>query len=164
MSTIKGTVYRIKEGTDLNKFAEMGYDIIPAELPLLVKIIPQDFDGELCQGSLQNIYNNSEWKTRIYNWHKKEMEQTLGLKYKRGKAVISDQFRHVLTDWRIQIEPFGDGWLGFASMDAYDKNIYYASRHLNQYCADEIKALLDADMIELIEVEQEKPEEGEEQE
>jgi hypothetical protein len=164
MAIIKGQVYRIKEGTDLNKFAEMGYDIIPSELPLLVKIIPQDFDGELCQGSLQNIYNDPVWRSKVYSWHKKEMEQTLGLKYRRGKIVMTEQFKHVLTDWRIQIEPFTDGWLGFASMDPYDHNVYYAHNHLEQYCADEIKALLEADMIELIEVEQDDENKAENEE
>lgn len=155
MSTIKGTVYRVKEGVDLNKFADKGYDIIPAENPILVKIIPQDFDGELVQGTLKNIYNNGEWRAKIYAKHKDIISEQLGLKYKRGKAIISDRFKHVLTDWRIQIEPFTDGWLGFASMDVFDKNVYYASNHLEKYCADELKDLLDSDMIELIEVEQE---------
>lgn len=155
MATIKGQVYKIKEGVDLNKFNDFGYDIIPSELPLLVKVIPQDINGELCQGTLENIYNNPLWRSKVYNWHKKELEKTLGLKYRRGKIVMTEQFEHVLTDWRIQIEPFGDGWLGFASMDPYEHNIYYASRHLDKYCADEIKSLLEADIIELVEVEQE---------
>lgn len=156
MSTIKGTVYRIKEGVDLNKFGERDYEILPSENPILIKVIPQDIDGELCQGTLNNIYNNGEWRAKIYAKHKDTISQALDLTYKRGKAVLTDKFKRVLTDWRIQIEPFTDGWIGFASMDVFDKNVYYASNILEKYCADEIKALLDADMIELVPVEQEK--------
>lgn len=160
MSTIKGTVYRIKEGVDLNKFGERDYEILPSENPILIKVIPQDIDGELCQGTLNNIYNNGEWRAKIYAKHKDTISQALDLTYKRGKAVLTDKFKRVLTDWRIQIEPFTDGWIGFASMDVFDKNVYYASNILEKYCADEIKALLDADMIELIPVEQEKEDEN----
>lgn len=160
MSTIKGTVYRIKEGVDLNKFGERDYEILPSENPILIKVIPQDIDGELCQGTLNNIYNNGEWRAKIYAKHKDTISQALDLTYKRGKAVLTDKFKRVLTDWRIQIEPFTDGWIGFASMDVFDKNVYYASNILEKYCADEIKALLDADMIELVPVEQEKEDEN----
>nr|DAR59168.1 MAG TPA: hypothetical protein [Caudoviricetes sp.] len=160
MSTIKGTVYRIKEGVDLNKFGERDYEILPSENPILIKVIPQDIDGELCQGTLNNIYNNGEWRAKIYAKHKDTISQALDLTYKRGKAVLTDKFKRVLTDWRIQIEPFTDGWIGFASMDVFDKNVYYASNILEKYCAGEIKALLDADMIELIPVEQEKEDEN----
>lgn len=160
MATIKGTVYRVKEGVDLNKFNDMDYDLIPSENPVLVKIIPQDFDGELVQGNLKHIYNDGTWRSKIYAKNEKLISTRLGLKYKRGKAVITDQFRHVLTDWRIQIEPFVDGWVGFASLDPFDHNVYYASAHLDKYCAEEIKKLLDADMIELIEVEQEREDEN----
>lgn len=160
MSTIKGTVYRIKEGVDLNKFGERDYEILPSENPILIKVIPQDIEGELCQGTLNNIYNNGEWRAKIYAKHKETISQALDLTYKRGKAVLTDKFKRVLTDWRIQIEPFTDGWIGFASMDVFDKNVYYASNILEKYCADEIKALLDADMIELIPVEQEKEDEN----
>lgn len=160
MNTIKGTVYRIKEGVDLNKFGERDYEILPSENPILIKIIPQDIDGELCQGTLNNIYNNGEWRAKIYAKHKDTISQALDLTYKRGKAVLTDKFKRVLTDWRIQIEPFTDGWIGFASMDVFDKNVYYASNILEKYCADEIKELLDADMIELVPVEQEKEDEN----
>lgn len=160
MSTIKGTVYRIKEGIDLNKFGERDYEILPSENPILIKVIPQDIDSELCQGTLNNIYNNGEWRAKIYAKHKDTISQALDLTYKRGKAVLTDKFKRVLTDWRIQIEPFTDGWIGFASMDVFDKNVYYASNILEKYCADEIKALLDADMIELVPVEQEKEDEN----
>lgn len=161
MATIKGNVYRIKEGTNLNKFNDYDFDIIPANEPILVKIVPQDFDGELVQGSLKNIYNNGEWRSQIYAKHKDKIQNALDLSYRRGKAVITEKFKHVLTDWRIQIEPFSDGWLGFASMDVFDRKVYYASHVLDKYCADEIKTLLDADLIELVEVEQEEDDETE---
>lgn len=154
----KGTVYKIKEGADLNKFAEKGYEIVQVgSYPVMIKIIPQDFDGELVQGTLKNIYNNNEWRKRIYSYHKKAIKEALDLDYKRGKAVITDKFRHVLTDWRIQVEIFDDAWLGFKSMDKFEQKIYYNSCYLDRYCADEIKDLLADDLIELIEIEQEVP-------
>lgn len=154
MATVKGKVYRIKEGTDLIKLQELDYDAIPTTPIILVKIIPQDIDGELCQGTLKNVYNNKEWKRRFYAPHKKIIIEKLGLRYSHGEAIITEAFSHVLTDWRIQIDT-DDGWVGFASMDPFDRNVFYASDHLDKYCADEIKTLLDADIIELIDVEQE---------
>lgn len=154
MATVKGKVYRVKEGIELVKMQDFGYDVIPSKPPILVKIIPQDIDGELCQGTLKNIYNNAEWKRKFYNPHKKALIEKLDLRYSHGKAKMTETFEHILTDWRIQID-VEDGWLGFASMDPFDRNVFYASIHLDTYCADEIKALLDADIIELAEVEQE---------
>ncbi len=156
---IKGKVYRIKEGTDLSKFRDLGYEAFDSDPPTLIKIVPQDINGDLCVGSLNGIYNNPEWRTKIYSYHRKEIEKALGLKYRHGKAVLGERFKHVLTDWRIQIEPTTDGWLGFSSMDPFDRKIYYASVHLDTYCADEIKTLLDNDLIELIDVEQDVPDE-----
>lgn len=159
----KGTVYKIKDDADLNKFAERGYDIIETRsMPVMIKIIPQDFDGELVQGTLKNIYNNPAWRSKIYAYHKKVIKEALDLNYKRGKAVITDKFKHVLTDWRIQIDLFSDNWLGFKSMDRFERKIYYNSTYLDRYCADEIKELLENDLIELVEIEQEVPDKNEE--
>lgn len=153
---MKATVYRLKEGIDLNKLSDLGFDIIPSEPIILVKIVPQDFDGELCQGTLQNIYNNSEWRAKFYDMNRKEVSKTLDLHYRNGKAKITEKFRHVLTDWRIQIE-LSDGWLGFTPLDPYERRVYFSSNHLDTYCADEIKKMLDMDLIELFEVEEGEP-------
>lgn len=147
------SVYKLKDDVDVNKFGELGYDIVP--LPdssvVLIKLVPQDFNSDLVQGSLAGIYNNPDFINRIYTPNKKTFVDGCGLTYdKNGKAKLTKKFVSMLTTWRIQIEPFGDKWIGFSSMDPYDSRIYYASRHLEQYCTEDMKLLKDNDLIERI--------------
>ena len=47
-----------------------------------------------------------------------------------------------------------DGWIGFASMDPFDRKVYYGKGVLDKYCAAEIDILTNKDLIEVIEVEE----------
>lgn len=148
-------IYRIKEGKEWADLQPLGYEVSNVfSSVLFTKEVPQDFDGELCQARLNNIYRNPEWRTKIYDPHRKTIRNTIGLKYRKGKVVLSEQLKSVITGWMVLID-MSDGWVGFKSGDPFDQRVYYATVHLDTYCADEIKALQDADLIEVIEVQEE---------
>lgn len=153
-----GKVYKIKDDTDINEFGKMGYDIIACQDGTyeLIKVIHQPIDGDLVKQYLDNYYNNPKWIEEIYKKNKKVVSKRLGLKYDKesGKAIISKTFYDILTAWRIQINPKEDGWIGFASMDPFDRKVYYGKGVLDKYCPAEIDILKNKELIEVIEVEE----------
>lgn len=154
---IKNTVYKIKDGTDLNEFAKLGYELLPDQRLTLIKFVEQPLDSKLPQNMLEMIYDNAEWKERVYSKNKKVLRETLGLRYSRttGKAIIDEKFKKVLTMWRIQIEAADseDKWIGFTCLDRFYNNVFYGTQVLDLYCADEIALLKEKGLIEEIEVE-----------
>lgn len=152
---MKNKIYKIKDSTDLNEFGRLGYDIVSGESATLIKFIPQPIDGKLAKDALQYIYENPEWKEKVYNKHKKMFRTDLGLRYNReGKAILSKMFTEILTKWRIQIEvgPTDDKWIGFTSSDRFDHTVFYGKQILDTYCSEEIQSLLEKGLIEEIEV------------
>lgn len=146
-------IYRIKEGSEWMALQPLGYEVYETSPISFRKVVPQDLNGELCQGRIENIYNNHDWQKQIYSQHKKKISKTLGLRFRKSKVVMTDRLASILTSWEIYID-MSDGWIGFTSGDPFDQRVYYATVHLDKYCADEIKALKDADLIEVIEVEE----------
>lgn len=159
--------YKIKDGVvaemeDLNKFAEMGFDLVPFDNDggqdyILVKICKQDFDGEIVQGSLKNIYNNPSWRDGFYKKHKKNIENAYGLKYKNGKAVLSDKFRAVLQNWQLRIwSPFDKGILTVHSGDPFEAMEWRNAQTVESIAGNEIDELLAKGYIEPVNLEYEE--------
>lgn len=146
------SVYKLKEGVDLNELAKLGFDVISANPFILCKIEEQALDSELVQGSLQNIYNSEEYIKKFYNKNKKKLQRLLGLYYVDKKAMITEKFKRCLCNWRIQIEPYDDGWIGFASADPCENKVYYSAKYLDKYCADTIAKMKEADIVEIGEI------------
>ncbi len=145
-------VYKLVEDVDLNEFAKRGYDLIPQTFTL-VKIIKQPDDGEAVKYLLYRYYTNKDWIDQIYNKNKKEIQNTIGLRYyANGDIRYTKKLKTILTDWRIEIDVNDGGWLGFASLDPFDRLVYYGKGILDKYCNDEVKELLELGLIEEIEV------------
>lgn len=141
-------VYKLKDNVDLNEFAKKGYDLIPQTFTL-VKIIEQPEDGEAVKYLLYRYYQNKDWIEQIYNKNKKEIQDTIGLRYyQNGDIRYTKKLKTVLTNWRIEIDVNDGGWLGFASLDPYDRLVYYGKGILDKYCNDEVQSLLELGLIE----------------
>lgn len=147
-------VYRIKikDGKTredvLNEFGRLGYDLFPQTLDIF-KIIPQDWDSEPCQLLLSKYYLNSNWKELVYEPNKKILKKKLSLTYdKNGNIKQSKTFKKMVQSWRIEICNQDGDWLGFTSLDPYDKNVFYGKSILDKYCYDEIQKLKERDLIE----------------
>lgn len=135
---------------------DFGYELASTEPIILCKIVKQKLNGELCKGNLNGIYSNPKWIEKYYAPNKQMFENALGLEYENGVPLLSDRFKNVLTDWRIQIEVLSgevNGWLGFASADPFDRAVYYSAAYLDKYCSKEIKALKRKGFVEEIDVE-----------
>lgn len=148
-------IYKLVEDCDLNKFAVRGYDLLPNTVTL-VKIIEQPEKGEAVQYLLHKYYTNKDWIEQIYNKNKKEIKDTIGLRYyENGEIRYTKKLKTVLTNWRIEIDVTDGGWLGFASLDPFDRLVYYGKGILDKYCNEEIQALLNEGLIEEVEIDNE---------
>lgn len=143
-------VYKLKSDIDLNELAKLDYDVAttPDGNIVFFKIVPQDVDGELVKMQLEQVYENPKWISMFYKKHRKELRSKLGLSYKNDKAIMTNKFKEVLTNWRIQIEPSDDGWIGFKSYDRFDNTFFYGKNVLDKYCGEEIKKLKESELIE----------------
>ena len=147
-------IYKVKDDIDINVFGRIDFDLFPETNNVIFKVVPQDIESDIVQGTLRGIYANQEWRTKFYDKYKSRIKEVIGLKYnKRGEPILNEKFKNVLFNWRIQID-FDDRWIGFTSADPFDHNIYYAKQVLDTYCETVIKDLLEKDLIETIEVEQ----------
>lgn len=147
-------VYRLKEGIDLNKLAELGFDIVSANPFILCKEEIQPLESPLVQGSLANIYNSDEYYKKFYKKNRKKLERLIGLYYVDKKAIMTEKFTRCLCNWRIQVEPYDDGWLGFASADPCENKVFYSAKHIEDYCAETLVKMKELDLVELIDVEE----------
>jgi hypothetical protein len=146
------TIYKLVEDVDLNEFAKRGYDLLPNTLTM-VKIIEQPEDGEAVKYLLYKYYTNKDWIEQIYNKNKKEIKDTIGLRYyENGDIRYTKKLRTILTNWRIEIDAADGGWLGFASLDPFDRLVYYGKGILDKYCKQEVDELLELGLIEEVEV------------
>ena len=147
-------VYKVKENIDLNEFAKLGYDVTPGEHLILFKFIPQNIDGEAVRFLMDTYYNNKQWKKHFYDKNRKEFIKKMNLRYdkKTGEIIMNDTFEMVLTNWRIEIDTDEDGWVGFKPLDPFNTNIYYGCGILDKFCGEEIKILLEKELIDKIEV------------
>ena len=147
-------IYRIKDGVNTSDFEKLGYTIIEEPQYFLIKATEQPWESDLVQAKFEYIYSSPEWKKRFYDGNEKLFLKTLHLKYdKDGSVVLSKQFKKMLQSWLIQIDFDGDGWVCFTSVDPNDRNTYYNKESFDKYFKDEIDFLLNADLIEDVEVE-----------
>lgn len=158
-------IYKLQDGLDLNKLKEAGFDLVPGSEKIdevegesvlvggvFVKVVPQALDSDPVKGSLNGLYNNPNWKEKMYKPNAARFFKVLGLKYnKKGEAVMTEKFKTVLTSWRIQIDT-DDGWVGFTSADKFDQAIFYAKKVLDDYCSEDIKFMKENQIIEETEV------------
>ena len=137
--------YKLKEEEMLNELAKLGYDLIHHTI-IAFKIIEQDLDSEPVKYLLARYYENDNWKEKVYKPHKKEIFDSIGLEYKKGKPVMSEKFVEMLKSWRIEIDPNDSEFpcfLCFRSMDFHETLAYYGKAILDKYCGEEIKSLLE---------------------
>lgn len=154
-------IYKIKDEADIDSFGELKYEMIDASegagtVPdyKIIKTVPQDIKSELPQLIINGVYSNPEWIKKFYVNNKETFRKVLGLSYGiNGKIKMSKKFKAICEGWRITIDPFGDKWLGFESIDPFDQRVFYNASILDKYCGEEIKTLLDKGLIEIIEVE-----------
>lgn len=146
-------IYKLKENVDLNELAKLQYDIIPQTAFILIKFRQLPLDCELIQAKIKTLYSNPEWKAKFYDSHKKHFVETLGLRFhKDGTIRYTARFKNTVTAWRVQIDTSDDGWVGVTSADPDDTTIYYNKGLLEKFFGEEIKELLDNNLIEEIEV------------
>lgn len=152
----KSVIYRLKEDIDFNKLAEIGWDVVPNNANLtFFKIIPQPIGGDLYQYLWTRIYNNPDWKKQIYDNHKKDIIEAIGLKYnKNGIIKMNSKLETMLVSWRLEVEEAEDLWLGLKSADPFDRNYFYSKKLIDKYCSEEVAKLKELDLIEEIEVEE----------
>lgn len=159
--------YRVKEGLlkgmeDLNKFGEIGYELVPFKNGeeddyILIKVCKQPFDSEIVQGSLKNIYNNKQWKSMYYNKNKDKISKTLDLHYQGGKAVLTEKFKNVLQNWQLRIWcPLTDGVLSVHSGDPFEGREWRSAKNVEEIASEEIIRLMDLGYIEPINIEYEE--------
>ena len=144
-------VFRLKEGANLNKFAELGY-VITDDGGEIYTIVKQPVDGETANYLFKHYYKNPVWKDTIYKKHEDVFEQVLGLKYdENGELIISDKLQEVLTDWILFVdltEVNEQITLAFRNKDPFDSHVFVGSGLIRKYCEEEIQKLLDNDLIE----------------
>ncbi len=150
---MKNKVYKVKPFTDINKFAQAGYDIFDNSL-IIFKFIPQAMDSQPVQ-YMVNMYNNPEWQKKFYIDKNKKILREQGIRIKDGKVVVNKKLKDLVTNWRIEIDYSSEEkWLGFTSLDFNDQTSFYGKQYLDAYCAEEIKDLLEKGLIEETEVDE----------
>lgn len=152
-------VYRVVSDEAYNELgrAEYGYLLIPNSI-IAFKIIEQDLDSEPVKSILQKFYENPVWQEKIYKKNKKHLYESIGLKYSKGKPVMTKKFTTMLKSWRIEIDPDDEQLpyaLSFRCLDYHDQTTYYGKNILDKYCPDEIKLLLERGIIEEVDVDDE---------
>lgn len=147
-------VYKVKEDIDQNKFGEIGYEMVPSPEMQIVKIVEFDYDSELVQTKIKNLYGNPAWKERFYNGDgRKILKRRLGLRYNPdGTIKKTEKFVEMITNWVLSIELNGDKMVGFSSLDSGDSSVYCAKTLLDKYFNNEIQLLKDHNLIEEAEV------------
>ncbi|WP_281512246.1 hypothetical protein [Mammaliicoccus vitulinus] len=148
----KNIIYKLKNNKEcLQQLLDNGWQYIPeTNNTLIFKYVRQPLDSDLVQGSLNNIYNNPEWKEKFYKKHKKILKEKLDLEYNywTDKAKLSKEFCDILTLWNMQCSIYDDCFIGFTSLDPFDTNVYYNKKILDKYCTEEIHFLLENNLIE----------------
>lgn len=140
------TVYKIKK--PLEELEVLGFALIPEQCAAL-KAITQPLDSGTVNYSLNNFYNNPEWKKKIYQPNKKHFQKELGLYYDRkGNIKPNEKFNEILTTWFLQVEKNEECWLGLTNADQHDLNVFYGKKVLDTYCGEEIEKLKEHDLIE----------------
>ena len=147
-------IYRLKEDIDLNKLAELDWEVTQCNGGLVfLKFAVQPLDGHLTKELLNAYYNNPNWIKNFYQKNKKYYTEKLDLRYdKKGNIKKSKHFEKTLTHWIIEIEHYDLGWLCISPYDECNKNAFYGKDILDKYCAEEIEKLKEFDLIEEIEV------------
>lgn len=145
------TVYKIKK--PLEELENLGFALIP-EQSAAIKAIIQPLDSGTVNYSLNNFYNNPEWKKKIYQPNKKHFQKELGLYYDRkGNIKPNEKFTEILKTWFLQVEESEEFWLGLTSADQHDSNVFYGKKVLDTYCGEEIEELKKHDLIEEVYIE-----------
>lgn len=148
-----GIVYKFK-CDDLTKLEEIGYTILP-EQDAAIKFFNCPPDSGLVMYSLNNFYENKEWKNKIYKPNKKFFQKNMGLYYDRnGNIKQNEKFNEILTTWIIQIEKDEYCWVGVTSCDENDKHVFYGKKVLDSYFEPEIIKLKWHDLIEEVQIEE----------
>ena len=147
-------IYKLKEDIDLNKLAEVQFDVLPGKDNLIFfKIVPQDYDSEIVQHTLKRLYGNKDWKQKVYDKNKKYLVEYLGLEFDKDNNIIpNSQFKEMICSWRLQIDRADCDWIGFTSMDFNDTTTFYNKKILDKFCGKEIEMLKEKDIIEEYEV------------
>lgn len=144
------TVYRIREGIELNEFLMLGYDIV--DNASLMKIIEIDDLNELSNYLMKKYYTNEQWIEQIYKPNKKAISKTIDLKYdKYGQIRPSKKLDQMIHNWTIIVD-FEDLWLGFTSSDPFDQQVFYNKILLDTHFESEIKMLKEHNLIEEFEI------------
>ena len=147
------TLYRLKEGADLNKFAELGYDITN-DGNVIFTIVKQPIDGEAANYLRKNFYDNPKWREKFYNENKEVFKEKIGLEYDdNGEIIMTEKIEKVLTEWFLLVDitdtlDNGSILVGFGNKDPFDKHIFYGAGLIKKFCSEEVQKLLDNDLIE----------------
>ena len=146
------------EETELNKLEPLGFEIflLPDHSFKLSKLERQPLTSPVVLGSLEHIYCNQEWKNKHYNRDKALFRKVLGLRFNRdGKPTMSERFKSVLTDWRLEIEePFGDMILSVRSGDPFEQTQYVNSKNVDEIASGTIQEMLDLGYIVKLPIEE----------
>lgn len=153
-------IYRLKDGADVEKFKELGFEYLPPELygseeenNILYKIVKQPSDGA-CVQSLINFYNSIA--NRICSDRMaRRAHVKMGIRYRycKGKyrLSINPDLIETFSLWRIEID-FEMGDVYFTISDGNLPRFYDADLVMDKYCKEEIELLRLNDLIERIEL------------
>ena len=146
------------EETALNMLEPLGFDVflLPDNSFKLSKLEKQPLNSPVVQGSLENIYCNAKWRAQHYNKDKALFRKVLGLRFNaEGKPTMSEKFKSVLTDWRLEIqEPYGDMILSVRSGDPFEQTQYINSKNVDEIAKDTIQEMMDLGYVVKLPIEE----------
>lgn len=151
-------IYVLKDGYDLEKLKEIGFDYMPSDIvgkeneKIIYKIVEQPIDGE-CVNELIKFYNKIALKICTDKIAKKAHE-AMGIKFTKRKNTyklyVTDELLEMFSLWRIEIN-LEIGELYFTISDGNMPSFYDAELVLDKYCKDEIDLLIANNLIEKVE-------------
>lgn len=152
-------IYIIKN-KDLEKIKNLGYETLPEEIceapeneNYYFKEVIQPKDG-MCVKGLIKMYNTSA-DTICNNEKYKQLHENLGIKFEKvdGKyeLIQTDELIEMFRHWRIELD-LTDNEVYFTISDGAVPSFYDAENVLDICAPNEIKELLENEIIEKVEV------------
>ncbi len=160
-------VYKVKAKSKM-KLRNLGFKTLPKKISynrhVLYKVVPQPVDGD-CVNGLFNRYNNEKWQKTFLTKESIENYKNIGMEFeelyledgtKHMILVDTPEVREMFSMWRLEVDYNDDEglYLSFTIGDGTIPSFYNAEKVLDKYCPNEIKELLEKELIEKEEVQQ----------